>query len=199
MTIKEKLQALRTEMKIRGVDAFIIPANDPHQSEYVSDCWRNREYFSNFTGSAGLLVVLADYAALWTDSRYFLQADTELKDTGITLHKQQVQHAPEHVAWLANLLPNNAKVGIEGSLFSIQSVAFLETSFAKKNIQLADIEGISDKVWKERPALPNTMAYEHAVKYTGVHRDDKLAAIRQFMTENDASHYFVSAKASFIA
>ena len=94
MTIKEKLSALRAEMKVAGVDAFIIPANDPHQSEYVSDCWMNREYFSGFTGSAGVLIVLADYAALWTDSRYFLQANTELQDTGITLHKNRCSMLP---------------------------------------------------------------------------------------------------------
>lgn len=193
MTIKEKIAALRVAMKTQGIDALIIPANDPHQSEYVADCWKTREHFSGFTGSAGLLVILADYAALWTDSRYFLQADVELKNTGITLHKQKVQHAPEHVAWLTDLLNSGATVGIEGSLFSIQQVSYLTTHFDTKSIQIKDVEGISASVWADRPALPDTVAYEHAVKYTGVSRADKLAKIRRFMAHISVQHYFVSA------
>ena len=193
MTVKERLAALRAAMKTAEIDALIIPANDPHQSEYVAECWKTRTYFSGFTGSAGLLVILADYAALWTDSRYFLQADTELKDTGITLHKQQVQHAPEHVAWLANLLSEQATVGIEGNFFSIQQVAYLQAHFQPKNIELKDVDGIFDAVWTGRPSLPDTIAYEHDVKYTGRSRDEKLTAIRQFMSSQNVQHYFVSA------
>lgn len=193
MTVKERLAALRAAMKTAEIDALIIPANDPHQSEYVAECWKTRTYFSGFTGSAGVLVILADYAALWTDSRYFLQADTELKDTGITLHKQQVQHAPEHVVWLANLLPEQATVGIEGNFFSIQQVAYFQAHFQPKNIGLKDVDGIFDAVWAGRPSLPNTIAYEHDVKYTGSSRDERLAAIRQFMSSQNVQHYFVSA------
>jgi len=193
MTIKERLSALRSEMKNAGINAIIIPANDPHQSEYVADCWQTRTYFSGFTGSAGLLVVLEDYAALWSDSRYFLQAEVELKDTGIVLHKQQVQHAPEHVTWLTDLLPENAQVGLEASLFSIQQVAFLQSHFQNKQIGIKNVEGITGKVWTDRPALPDTVAYEHDVKYTGVSRDEKLKDIRQYMTSVGVQHYFVSA------
>ncbi|WP_264791123.1 aminopeptidase P family protein [Aureispira anguillae] len=192
MTIKERIQALRREMVAAGVDAMIIPANDPHQSEYVADYWKNRTYFSGFTGSAGLLVVLADYAALWTDSRYFLQAEVELKDTGIVLHKQQVQHAPEHVSWLTDLLAAKATIGVEASLFSIQQIAYLKSYCQNKNIVIKDIEGITNKIWLDRPALPDTTAYEHEVKYTGVHRDDKLKQIRAFMEQKGAQHYFIS-------
>ena len=123
MTIKERLAALRVAMKSEGVDALIIPANDPHQSEYVAEHWKVRPYFSGFTGSAGLLVVLADYAALWTDSRYFLQAATELEGTGIVLHKQQVQHAPEHVEWLCNLFDLSATERLQ--IASLWVAAFL--------------------------------------------------------------------------
>ncbi len=192
MTIKERLAALRVAMKSEGVDALIIPANDPHQSEYVAAHWKVRPYFSGFTGSAGLVVVLADYAALWTDSRYFLQAATELEGTGIVLHKQQVQHAPEHVEWLCNLLPQSATIGVEASLFSVQQIAYLQSYSTPKEIIIKDVENISNKVWTDRPALPDTIAYEHDVKYNGVHRDEKLAALRAGMKEKGAEHYFIS-------
>ena len=107
MTITAKLELLRNEMRNASVDALIIPANDPHQSEYVAPCWQTRQYFSGFTGSAGLLVVLADYAALWTDSRYFLQAEMELKDSGIVLHRQEYSmHRNILPGWEKSLLSN---------------------------------------------------------------------------------------------
>ena len=193
MTIKQRLDTLRKEMKTFGIDAFIIPANDPHQSEYVADCWSNRTYFSGFTGSAGLLVVLQNYAALWTDSRYFLQAETELIDTGITLHKQQVQHAPEHVNWLEGILEHNSNVGVEASLFSVKQIAFMQSNFEDKNIKIKNVEGLTNKVWIDRPPLPDSIAYEHEIKYTGQSRDDKIAKIRHYMGSVGAQHYFVSA------
>lgn len=192
MTIKKRLEALRVAMKSEGVNALIIPANDPHQSEYVAAHWKVRAYFSGFTGSAGLLVVLADYAALWTDSRYFLQAETELEGTGIVLHKQQVQHAPEHVAWLCDLLPQDATIGVEGSLFSVQQIAYLQSYCTPKAIKIKDVERISSKVWADRPVLPDSIAYEHDVLYNGVHRDTKLANLRAGMKEKGADHYFIS-------
>lgn len=192
MIIKKRLEALRAAMKSEGVDALIIPANDPHQSEYVAEHWKVRTYFSGFTGSAGLLVVLADYAALWTDSRYFLQAETELKDTDIVLHKQQVQHAPEHVAWLCDLLSENATIGVEASLFSVQQIAYLNSHCTLKGITIKDVETISNKVWKDRPSLPDTIAYEHDVKYNGLHRNEKLAEVRAEMKKRGVQHYFIS-------
>ncbi|CAA6804998.1 MAG: Xaa-Pro aminopeptidase (EC [uncultured Aureispira sp.] len=192
MSIKKRLEALRVAMKSEGIDAFIIPANDPHQSEYVAEHWKVRTYFSGFTGSAGLLVVLADYAALWTDFRYFLQAETELEGTGIVLHKQQVQHAPEHVEWLCDLLPENATIGIEGRLFSLEQVAYLESYSNPKGIQIKDVQRISGRVWKDRPALPDTIAYEHDVQYNGMHRDEKIANLRAEMKKKGAQHYLIS-------
>lgn len=192
MTIKERLAALRVAMKSEGVDALIIPANDPHQSEYVAEHWKVRTYFSGFTGSAGLVVILADYAALWTDSRYFLQAETELEGTGIVLHKQQVQHAPEHVEWLSNLLPEKSTIGVEASLFAVGQIAYLQSYCDPKGIVIKDVENISNKVWDDRPALPDTIAYEHEVKYTGISREQKLADLRAGMKAEGAQHYFIS-------
>ncbi|WP_105004493.1 aminopeptidase P family N-terminal domain-containing protein [Tenacibaculum sp. SG-28] len=103
--ITQRLQALRDYMASKDLDAIIIPSTDPHQSEYVAPHWKLREYFSGFTGSAGTLVITKEIAALWTDSRYFLQFEDECKNSPVTLYKQSIPHAPEHVAWLCNLLP----------------------------------------------------------------------------------------------
>ena len=108
--IAERLQALRNYMASKNLDAFIIPSTDPHQSEYVADHWKLRAYFSGFTGSAGILVVTQNVAALWTDSRYFLQFEDECKDSEVTLFKQSIPHAPEHVAWLCDSFEKNKSV-----------------------------------------------------------------------------------------
>ena len=91
-------------MQESDIDALILPSNDPHQSEYVAPCWASRAHFSGFTGSAGFFVITMDHAGIWTDSRYFLQAEEELSGTSIQLHKQVVQHAPEHLDWLIDNL-----------------------------------------------------------------------------------------------
>jgi Xaa-Pro aminopeptidase len=193
MTIQAKLKLLRKEMKSAAIDALILPANDPHQSEYVAPCWQVRQYFSGFTGSAGLLVVLQDYAALWTDSRYFLQAEMELKGSGIVLHRQQVQHAPEHLLWLQQTLNKQAVVGVEASLFSIQQIVNIQTVFQTKGIAIKNVEGICSRVWKDRQGLPSSKVYEHDVKYTGLSRQQKIDDLRIKMQAQGAEHYFIAA------
>ncbi|MDD4645930.1 MAG: aminopeptidase P family N-terminal domain-containing protein, partial [Bacteroidales bacterium] len=117
MTNQDKLKALRKLMADHGLDCYIIPASDPHQSEYIPACWQFRSWISGFTGSAGTIVVTADEAGLWTDSRYFLQAEKQLKGSGIELMKLKIPHTPEHVTWIATTLPPKAKVGIDDWFF----------------------------------------------------------------------------------
>lgn len=193
MTIVDRLAALRTHMKEAGIKALIIPSNDPHQSEYVADCWKTRTYFSGFTGSAGLVIVLEDYAALWTDSRYFLQAETELVGTGVTLHKQDVQKPVEYLTWTASRLKAGDAVGVEASLFSVQQIHRLNNKLQSEGLIIKNVEGITSKVWTDRPALPDTIAYEHDVVYTGHSRADKLAALRAFSAQYAVDHYLVTA------
>lgn len=192
-TVKERLSHLRKAMADAHIDALILPANDPHQSEYVADYWKAREYFSGFTGSAGLLVVMADYAALWTDSRYFLQAEKELEGTGVTLHRLGQQTAPEHLYWMVDFLPEGANIGIEASMFSIHQVSQLQQLASKKEIKVVPAKGIVGKVWVNRPSLPNSIAYDFEVKYTGASREEKLGRLREFMEQRGVDFYFVSA------
>ena len=117
MDVNDRILALRKQMQAQGIAAYLIPSNDPHQSEYVASHWLSRAWLSGFTGSAGLVVVTLDHAGLWTDSRYFLQAESELADSEMVLQKQGIPHAPEHLSWLVENLPEGSVVGCDGMLF----------------------------------------------------------------------------------
>lgn len=193
ITVEARLRQLRKAMAKANIDALILPSNDPHQSEYVAEYWKVREYFSGFTGSAGVLIVLADYAALWTDSRYFLQAEKELEGSGIVLHRLVQQTAPEHLHWLIDYLPEGSTIGGEADMFSVHQVYYLERLGRSKSIQIKAAKNIIGTVWKKRPDMPGSIAYDFDIKYAGVSREDKLARLRAFMKEKGVNYYFVTA------
>ena len=122
----QHLQILREEMKKKRLDAYLIPMTDPHMSEYVPDYWRVIRWFSGFSGSAGTLVVTSDFAGLWTDSRYFLQAEDQLHNPGITLVKLKIPHTPEYMDWLRDNLPAGGVVALDGKSYSIGLFRMLE-------------------------------------------------------------------------
>lgn len=190
--ISERLQALRQLMAQHGVDAVIIPQTDPHQSEYIADHWQVRRFFSDFTGSAGTLVVTAKSALLWTDSRYFLQATQQLDGTEIVLMKEGLEDTPDIEAWLTHNMPADSTVGIDGMIYSATATARLCTALEKHGINLvADFDPAT--VWADRPALPACKAFVHDEKYAGVSAADKIAAILDFAAENQAKAVFISA------
>lgn len=186
-----RLTALRVAMKNHGVDAYIIPSSDPHQSEYVADHWKSRIWLAGFTGSAGTVVVTQQFAGVWTDSRYFIQAEAELKGTKFTLQKQGVPHAPEHADWLAVHLPKGAKVGCDGALFSVSQIRHL-AKVLPKEIELDTEVDLIGKVWKERPPLPQGKVFTHDVEYAGQTRVEKLTALRARMLEAAADFYLIT-------
>ena len=190
-TINSRIELLKKEMAKRNLDALIIPTNDSHQSEYVADHWKTRQHFSGFTGSAGTLVVTNETASIWTDSRYFLQAETELSGTSVELKKQSIPHAPEHVGWLADNLPVNGQVGIEGLLFSTSEVDHMVKSFQAKEISMVNTDGMIDSVWADRPPLPNSEIFEQRIEYSGQSTEHKLDDVRIQM--QDSNYYLVSA------
>ena len=192
-TISTRLSKLREAMREHDIKALIIPSSDPHQSEYVCNHWKSRVYFSGFSGSSGYLVVFEDYAAMFTDSRYFLQAEDELNSSEVVLHKQKVPHAPEHVAWMSDRLAKGSKIGIEGLLFSLDQVDYMKTEFSKKEQKLVNVDGIVSEVWTDRPKMPTTRVYEHDVFYTGKSRSQKLEEIRKIMHAQNADYHFISA------
>ena len=179
MTVSEKIELLRQQMAAHQLDAYLIPSSDPHQSEYLSTHWQSRAWLSGFSGSAGTLIVLAEEAGLWTDSRYFIQAEQELAGSGIILHQQLVPHAPEHIAWLRDRLQPGARIGIDGRLFSVQQARSLEKQFYAKNIQLEYTLNLVAPIWTDRPPLPEDPVYEHDITFAGQSRTEKLESIRQ--------------------
>lgn len=187
-----RLAALRSQLVSHNVDAIIIPSADPHQSEYVADCWATREYFSGFTGSQGTVVITQNAGGLWTDSRYFIQAPKELSNTsGLPLMKS-LQGGSEYISWLVESLNEGSTVGIEGKMFTINQVEHLKKSFASKKINLKIDVDFIDAAWEDRPALPSSTLFSHDVKYAGKSAEEKLGELRAQMKQQGLTHFLMT-------
>lgn len=179
MTVTEKLERLREWMEGAGVEAFIVPSNDPHFSEYVSPHWGCRAWLSGFDGSAATVVVTrAGKAALWTDSRYFLQAETQLKDTGIELQKQGLPDTPTIVEWLQANLQLQDKIGLDGKLISHTGYETLWKELGAVQLESITTGDPFEEIWPDRPALPQAKAFALDESYTGETVAGKLDRIR---------------------
>ena len=192
MNINDKIAALRSQMQSNGYDAYIIPSGDPHQSEYPAAPWKGREWISGFTGSAGTAVVTLNHAGIWTDSRYFLQAETELADNEFELHKMYNQFTPGYVAWLSKNLNEGSNVAIDGPLFSLNEKKKFESVLSKRNINLVITDDVIDSVWADRPAVPLEPVFEHDVVFAGKSRIQKLDEVRDVIRNNNATHHLIS-------
>lgn len=193
MTVTEKLSALRKSMQQNALDAYIIPSSDPHQSEYVAPHWEARSWLSGFTGSAGILVITMDHAGIWTDSRYYIQAEKQLEGTPLVLHRQGPARGPEHLVWLGENLPEGATVGIDGMLFSLSQNRTLVKILHQHKLELEIQHDLLPSIWPDRPPLPAEAVFEIDQKFTGKSRAGKLAEIRTAMSSQDASQYLISA------
>lgn len=192
MNINDRLIELRNAMTKHQIDAYIIPSTDPHQSEYVANHWKGREWISGFTGSAGIVVVTQNHAGLWTDSRYFIQAEEELSSSSFVLHRVIKQFAPMHEEWIVAELDSESTVGIDASLFSIAQVNALRKRLHKKKIQIHDSIDLLQEAWADRASLPKNAIFEHELKYAGESRKDKLSRVRTKINESGANQYFIS-------
>jgi Xaa-Pro aminopeptidase len=188
-----RLTALRQMMREKGIAATIIPSTDPHASEYVADYWKERSWISGFTGSAGTVVVTLDKAGLWTDSRYFLQADNQLANSGIALFKEGISSTPTMTAWLAQVLPPQSNVSINPLLFSVSMVENLRNELVNYGLTLRPEFDFIGKIWTNRPALPIDPIFNYAVEYSGQATQDKIGAIRQEMQKRKVDRYLVTA------
>lgn len=193
LTVPQRLQALRDEMKAQGLDAYIIPTSDPHMSEYPASCWKYRKWISGFTGSAGTVVVTADKAGLWTDSRYFLQAETQLADTGIDLYRLMLPETPSIADFLKNELKSGDTVGYNALTYSILDAEALAADMSKKGIKTDGSKAILDKVWSDRPSIPEGKAFEMPLKYAGKSTPEKVEEIRKMVADADAEYTVLSA------
>ncbi|KAI7745417.1 hypothetical protein M8C21_016570 [Ambrosia artemisiifolia] len=193
----QKLTALREVFGKPGVniDAYIIPSQDAHQSEYIAECYMRRAYISGFTGSAGTAVVTSHKAALWTDGRYFLQAEKQLSSSW-TLMRSGTWGVPSTAEWLNDVLAPGSRIGIDPQfLFSSEAVHELKESVAKSNHELVYLYDVNlvDEVWKEaRPLPPNKPIRVHELKYAGVDVSTKLANLRSELTNHGSSAILIS-------
>jgi len=191
MTYIEKLAAIRRQMKDNGVSAYIIPSADAHISEYLPDFYKCIHFASGFTGSAGTLVITQDFAGLWTDFRYFVQADEQLQNSGYELVKLKIQHEPEYICWLHDFLPDNAIVAFNDRLLSVLLGELLEKKLADKRIIFKSYDFLA-AIWADRPALPTTPAFLIDAEHTGQSTTDKLKAVREAMKALKTNHHFIS-------
>ncbi|MBQ8531243.1 MAG: aminopeptidase P family protein [Parabacteroides sp.] len=191
--IPERITALREAMIQHKIDAYIIPTSDPHMSEYPADCWKYREWISGFTGSAGTVVVTANKAGLWTDSRYFLQAASQLEGSGIELYKMMLPETPSISDFLKYELKPGDTVGLNGETYSITEAQALERTLAEKEILLNTNAPLIDSLWKERPAIPDAPMFEMPIELSGKSVEDKLIEINQMLHKAGADCTILSA------
>lgn len=191
--IKERVCALRTFMKAQGISAFIVPSTDPHSGEYVPGHWESRKWISGFTGSAGTAVITTEQGGLWTDSRYFLQAASQLEDTGIMLFKDRLPETPSIAEWLGSVLRPGDKVGIDGWVNTTVEAENLQQQLQSYGLQLVCVEDPFLKLWKDRPSLPLNPVFVLPLSYAGKSCTEKLAEIRERIHLNHADGILISA------
>ena len=191
-SIKERVHALRIAFRPNNIKAFIIPSTDPHLSEYVAPYWMSREWISGFTGSAGTAVILMDKAGLWTDSRYFLQAEKELEGSGITLYKEMLPETPSITKFLCQNLKPGESVSIDGKMFSVQQVEQMKEDLAPYQLQVNLFGDPLKNIWKNRPSMPDAPAFIYDVKYAGKSCGEKVAAIRTELKKKGIFALFLS-------
>lgn len=190
MTIN-RLEALRNLMKERGLDAYIEPTSDPHQSEYVADHYKGRAYLTGFTGSAGIAVVTMDEAILWTDGRYFIQAENQIRDTGFVLYKMNTPGYPTYKQWLLEKLNKGATIGLNGKIVSQGFVESVLDDLDKIEPMIYDGEDLVGIIWENRPELSKNKLICLDVKYAGESASDKLTQIREEMKDLGADYFLL--------
>ncbi|MBK9733716.1 MAG: aminopeptidase P family protein [Saprospiraceae bacterium] len=189
----EKLLQVRKAMFEKGIDAIIIPSSDPHQSEYVATHWQERTWLSGFTGSAGIVVITKDHAGLWTDSRYFLQAEIELSDSTFTLHKMYNQFASPHVDFLTKNLSPGSRVSVNGFMFSKTSIDTLKKSLNEYLIELDYRQDLISDIWHNRPGLSDALVEIHDITFAGRTLIEKLSDIRRELDILHADSHLITA------
>ncbi len=174
-----KLEQFRTWMQRMNADAFILPCSDPHLSEYIPERWKSLQWMSGFTGSAGNGIITQDFAGLWTDSRYFIQAERQIVPNGFQLMKLKVQGQPEYLHWLAEQLPTGSTVGIVGDTFSYTLYRLAQNILGVRQINIRFFGDIWEEIWTDRPAFPEAVVWEYELKYAGESRQEKITRIKQ--------------------
>ena len=187
-----RIEKVRDALRRHSLAAVLVPTSDPHLSEYLPERWQGRQWLSGFTGSMGTLVVTLDDAALFADSRYWVQAEAELAGSGIELVRIPSGTAPSHLDWLASHVKRGETVGVDGSVLGLAAAAALRNTLSAAGIGLkTDFDALAE-VWPERPGLPSAPVYEHRAPEAPLGRGAKLTEVRAAMKRHGATHHFVS-------
>lgn len=190
--IKQRIENIRDLMKEKNIYAYIVPSSDYHQSEYVGDYFKSREFMSGFTGSAGTLIISMDEAGLWTDGRYFIQAEQELKDSGIKLFKMGEEGVPTIEEYLLEKLPKNSTLGFDGRVMSVKEGQSLANKLAFKGINIEYKYDLVNDIWEDRCSLPTEKAFLLGTEYSGESFSDKLSRIRAVMKAKKATTHILA-------
>ena len=190
--IKQRIENIRDLMKEKNIYAYIVPSSDYHQSEYVGDYFKSREFMSGFTGSSGTLIISMDEAGLWTDGRYFIQAENELKDSGIKLFKMGEEGVPTIEEYLLEKLPKNSTLGFDGRVMSVKEGQSLANKLAFKGINIEYKYDLVNDIWEDRCSLPTEKAFLLGTEYSGESFSDKLSRIRAVMKAKKATTHILA-------
>ncbi|MCD7980407.1 MAG: aminopeptidase P family N-terminal domain-containing protein [Fusobacterium sp.] len=179
-------------MKEKGIDVYVIPSSDYHQSEYVGEYFKTREFISGFTGSAGTVVVTENEAGLWTDGRYFIQAEKQLEGSSITLFEMGEENVPTFIEYISKNLKSGQCLGFDGKVLSVKNVFDIKNGFGKKEIKLEDRYDLVNEIWNDRPALPKSNVFILDEKYCGESFESKIKRIREKISKLDASRHILT-------
>ena len=187
---------MRDALAARQVQAVLVPSSDPHLSEYLPERWQGRAWLSGFTGSSGTLLVANDKAALFTDSRYWEQAEAELAGTGVDLVKLDGPATPAYVQWLSALgLDSTAgplAMAVDGQVMGLAQTQALQDALKAEGWQLRTDLDMLDAVWPGRPGLPDAAVFEHLPPHAATSRADKLALLRKALADKGATHHWIA-------
>ena len=187
MTIQERITALRSLMREKNIDTYIVPSSDNHQSEYVGDHFKAREFITGFTGSAGTAVITQTEAGLWTDGRYFIQAEAELAGSDITLYRIGNPGVPKLDEYLDSILQENGCLGFDGRVISMSRGMDFEKKFAYKKIRIEDQYDLIGDIWADRPPMSVNPVFALAENYTGEPTYSKIERVREEMRKANAT------------
>ncbi len=193
MNVPERISALRALMEERGYDAYMVPTDDNHQSEYVGEHFKARAFITGFTGSAGTAVITKDAAGLWTDGRYFIQAEQQLKGSGVKLFKMGEPDVPTVEDYITDVLSEGGTLGFDGRVIAMGEGQALESATAKKHGKIDYSTDLIDQIWEDRPPLSEEPAFALGEEYTGESTQSKLKRIRKAMEKEGANIHIIAA------
>jgi Xaa-Pro aminopeptidase len=191
--IADRIAAFREILVRENLQALYISGTDPHRSEYLSEHWQIRKFVTGFTGSFGEVVITLDHAGLWTDTRYFLQAEAQLQGTGVKLHKLRVPLAVPIHEWLRMHLKEGDRVGVDPFSLPVETYRQLTNRLQDKNIQVIFLPGFMDEIWSDRPPLSAEPVFELEEKFAGKSRQEKIRQIREILHHKECDLTIISA------